>query len=272
MRMAPLGALLLSLSACAQLTPTDRALSLVRQHKDTEAVALLRDDLAKNPDDLSARRLLIRVLAFSGDLGAAKDEVDQLAKRAPAGDPAPWIELGHAYELTHRFDEALAAYDEAADRAPNSPAGPREGGMRCARWGEVDQALPRLEEAVRRGAHDAEIMHALGLVRVHLRDLPGAADAYREGLKADPDSRENLLGLATVAVLGNDPKSALAAYDALLAKVPSFAPAELGRAWALTKLGKKPDAEKALDHALELGANAADVDKQRAALRIQTPN
>lgn len=267
MRVALVGALVVGLAACAPPSTVDRALAMVRQHRDSEAVALLREDLGTHPDDLPARKLLIRVLANEGDLGAAKDEVDELAKRSPAGDPAPWIELGHAYELVHRFDEALAAYDEAAERAPASPLGPREGGMRCAHWGEAEQARTRLEEAVRRGSHDAEIMHALGLVRVHLRDLEGAKAAYREGLRADPDSRENLLGLATVAVLSNDAPSALAAYDAILTKVPSFAPAELGRAWALAKLGKKSDAEKALDHATELGASPADVDKQRAALR-----
>jgi cytochrome c-type biogenesis protein CcmH/NrfG len=266
MRLALVGALVVAV-ACAQPTPVDRALAMVRQHKDPDAIALLREELVAHPDDLPARKLLIRVLANEGDLGAARDEVDELAKRAPPGDPSPWIELGHAYELVHKFDEALAAYDEAAVRAPDSPLGPREGGMRCARWGEAEEARSRLEEAVKRGSHDAETLHALGLVRVHLHDLPGAALAYREGLKADPDSRENLLGLATVAVLSNDPASALVAYDALLSKVPTFAPAELGRAWALAKLGKKSDAEKALDHATELGAPAAEVDKQRQALR-----
>ncbi len=266
MRLALVVALVVTLG-CVQPTPVDRALAMVRQHKDSDAIALLRVELTTHPDDLPARKLLIRVLANEGDLGAARDEVDELAKRAPPGDPSPWIELGHAYELAHKFDEALAAYDEAATRAPDSPQGPREGGMRCARWGEAADALSRLEEAVKRGSHDAETLHTLGLVRVHMHDLKGAAQAYREGLRADPESRENLLGLATVAVLSNDPASALVAYDALLSLAPSFAPAELGRAWALAKLGKKAEAEKALDHATELGALVADVEKQRAALR-----
>jgi len=52
--------------------------------------------------------------------------------------------------------------------------------MRAAHWGEVDEASKRLEEALKRGAHDAEMMHALGVVRVHLRDLDGAERAYRD--------------------------------------------------------------------------------------------
>jgi cytochrome c-type biogenesis protein CcmH/NrfG len=231
---------------------------------------MLEEHLAARPDDIAARRMLVRVLAWSGDLDGAKREVKELEMRLPE-DPIPWIELGHAFELAHRFDEAIAAYDTAASVAPASPAGPREGGMRAARWGEAEDAAPRLEEAVRRGARDAETFHALGLVRLNLRDLEGAERAYRDGLVADPKSTENLLGLATVAVVRDDARAALAAYDAILARRPDHAAAELGRAWALAKLGLTADALRALDHAAELGAPKANVDKQRAHLRRAAP-
>ncbi len=252
-------------SGCAPLGPIEKAQQLVRMHEEGKAIATLRAHLAKNPDDVPARRLLVRVLAFSGDLEGAKAEVAELEKRLP-NDPIPWIELGHAFELTHRYDEALAAYDTATSVAPASPAGPREGGMRCARWGEPEEAAPRLEEAVRRGAKDAEIFHALGLVRVHLKDLDGAKDAYDRGLAADPKSTENLLGLATVAVVREDAAGALAAYDRLLARKPEYASAELGRAWALARLGRREDAARAIARAEQLGAPRENVARARAAL------
>src|SRR5262249_52988342 len=161
-------------------------------------------------------------------------------------------ELGHAYELAHRFEEALASYDTAASVAPQSPDGPREGGMRCARWGEVEEARPRLEEAIKRGANDAETWHALGLVRLHMNDYDGAEEAYRRGFAADPKASENLLGLATVAVMKDDAAAALSAYDALAARRPRFGGAQLGRAWALAKLGRTDEARRALDRAEQL--------------------
>jgi len=252
-------------AGCATATPVERAAQLVRLHREPEALKTLRDHLAKRPDDIPARRLYVRVLAFSGDIDGARREVAELERRLP-NDPVPWIELGHAFELAHRFDEALAAYDTAASVAPASPAGPLEGGRRAARWGEPEEAASRLEEAVRRGAHDAETFHVLGLVRLNLRDPEGAEAAYKEGLAADPKSTENLLGLATVAVVRDDAPAALAAYDAIAARKPSFAAAQLGRAWALAKLGRRSEAERALDRAAELGAPAANVEKQRRAL------
>ncbi len=251
---------------CVRPSSVERAQSLMRQHREDEAVATLRTDLRDHPDDVPARRLLVRLLGYTGDIPAARTEVEELAKRLPAGDPTPYIELGHALELGHRYDEALEAYDDAAASAPSSPAGPLEGGTRAARWGEAEWARPRLEEAVRRGARDAETFHTLGLVRLHLGDFDAAEEAYREGAAADPKGAENWLGLATVAGVRDDPQHALDAYGQVLARRPRFAAAELGRAWALAKLGRRDEARRALDHAQELGAPAENVAKQRAAL------
>lgn len=251
---------------CAAPGAVGRAQALVREHRESEAAALLREQLRVHPDDPAARRLLVRVLALGGDIHGARAEVEELGRRLPPGDPVPLLELGHALELGHRYDEALAAYDEAASIAPARPDGPREGGMRCARWGEAEAARPRLEEAVRRGARDAETWHVLGLVRLRLGDSEGAEEAYRAGAAADPSRPESWLGLATVAVSRGDARKALDAYNQVLVRRPRFAAAELGRAWAFGKLGRTGDASRALDRAEELGAPAANVARQRAAL------
>ncbi len=256
----------MSASGCAATDAVSSAQRSVRMHRETEALTSLRVHLVRHPDDVSARRLLVRVLAFTGDLEAAKTEVRELERRTP-DDPLSWIELGHAFELTHRFDEALEAYDTAAKVAKSSPAGPREGGLRAARWGETEEAVSRLEEAIRRGARDGEVFHALGLARLHQKDFTGAEQAYEQGLSVDPKSTENILGLATVAVVRGDARAALAAYDRLLAHKPGYASAELGRAWAFAKLGRKEDAKRALDRAEALSAPRENVARQRADLK-----
>jgi tetratricopeptide (TPR) repeat protein len=253
-------------TACAGPSATSRAQALARQNREDEAVTVLQQRLARHPDDVAARRLLIRLLGSTGDLLAARAQVDELARRLPPNDPTPYIELGHALELTHRYDEALAAYDEAAAASPASPDGPREGGMRAARWGELEEARPRLEEALRRGTNDSDTWHTLGLVRLHLEDFDGAASAYRAGAASDPRCGECWLGLASVGLVRGDAKLALDAYDRVVALSPRFASAQLGRAWALAQLGRKVEAARALDAAQELGAPPGFVARQRAAL------
>ena len=267
MRWARLGhAILWSALACSAPTAFERATSLAREHRESEAAQVLRSHLASHPDDVPSRRLLVRVLAMTGDLAAARREVGVLEQTLGDSDPIPWIELGHAYEMTHDYEKALELYDHAAQVAPDDPRGPREGGMRAARWGEAEWARPRLEEAVRRGADDAQLWHALGLLRVLARELGPAEQAYRAGLHADPKALECHLGLATVAVMRDDPSGALAEYDILVARRPSWAPAHLGRAWALAQLGQKEAARAAIAEAERLGGDPSVIAEQRRRL------
>jgi tetratricopeptide (TPR) repeat protein len=238
---------ILGLSACKTGAPTalQRATSLAHEHREAEAIRILQGELARDPHDVKARRLLLRIFALTGDLGAAQREVEVLSRQLGSHDPVPYIELGHAYELAHEYEKALEMYDYATEIAPGDARGPREGGMRAAHWGEIEWARPRLEEAVRRGANDAASWHALGLLRVHAGELDGAVTAYRAGLAADPHATECHLGLATVAALRGDAASALTEYDAIVAARPRFSAAHLGRAWALERLGRHEEARKA---------------------------
>jgi tetratricopeptide (TPR) repeat protein len=255
----------------AKLTAIERATSLAREHREADAIRILRDELARHPDDLASRRLLVRVLALTGDMGAARREVDELIHRLGESDPVPFIELGYAYELAHDYEKALEMYDHAAEIAPKDPRGPREGGLRAARWGEAEWARPRLEEAVARGANDVTLWHTLGLVRVSTHDLDGAETAYRSGLAADPNALECHLGLATVAVVRKDAPRALAEYDAIIARRPRFAPAHLGRAWALGTMGRREEARQSLDEAERLGGEPRSIREQRHFLDTRSP-
>ena len=258
----------LAISGCKAGEPSalQRATSLAHDHREADAIRVLRDELKRHPEDIKSRRLLIRILALTGDLGAARREVEVLSRQLGSTDPLPYIELGHAYELVHEYEKALEMYDYAGEIAPADARGPREGGMRAAHWGEVEWARPRLEEAIRRGTNDAQAWHALGLLRVHAGELDGAEKAYRAGLTADNKAAECHLGLATVAVLRGDAAGALVEYDAIVAARPRFAPAHLGRAWALGRLGRKGEARDALVTAEKLGGEARAIAAERTAL------
>ena len=247
----------------------EEAVLLSQKGQDREAIARLEAHVAAHPPAIAERRLLVRLHAATGDLGAAKRAAEELARALPDGSPLPWIELGHAYELAHHYEEALSMYDQAAEAAPRDPVGPRTGGLRAARWGEVEAAAPRLEEALRRDTRDAVVWHALGLVRLHLEDFDGARVAYESGLVADPRALENRVGLATLALRRGDPRSALAEYDRLIEARPQFREGHLGRAWALALLGRYEDANGALDEASRLGADPAAIERQRRAIEAR---
>jgi tetratricopeptide (TPR) repeat protein len=260
--------LLLQLFGCAfsHPDPVGQARLLVDKGRPGEAAAALEAELAKRPNALPERRLLIRVLALMGRMDRAEEQARVLAGQLGATSPIPWIELGHALELAHRYDEALEQYDHAAQVAPRDPVGPRTGGLRAAHWGEAELAEPRLVEALRREPRNPEVWHALGMARARLGNLDGAADAYQSGLRADPSALENRVGLATLAVVRGDAAATLREYDAIVSLRPKFGDAQLGRSWALLKLGRLDDAQRALDRAAELGADPRALAAQRRAL------
>jgi tetratricopeptide (TPR) repeat protein len=258
--------LLFSACAFSHPDPQSQARMLVDKGQPAEAARELEAELAKHPEDVPSRRLLIRIYASMGQLGRAQAHAQALAQALGPASPIPWVELGYALELTHRYDDALEQYDHAAEIAPRDPLGPLTGGLRAARWGEAELAEPRLAEALRRDPRNAEAWHALGLVRVHRGDLDGAALAYSSGLKADPRAMEDHVGLATIALVRGDAAAALGEYDVIVSARPKFADAQLGRSWALLKLGRLDDAQRALDRARELGASSRALGAQQRAL------
>lgn len=269
-RVFALALLLVGLqAACVRRDVLGEARSLAWQGDEAGAIATLREHLASKPGDREARKVLIRLLGESRDLDAAKREAGLLASQLEPGDPTAWIELGAAFELAHEFERALAAYDEARDRAPQSPLGPRMGGMRAARWGELEIASERLELALRRGAKDARFFHALGVVRLKRGELEGAEWAYERGIAADPDHVANVLGLATLAALRGKPDVALKWYTELAERRPRSRGAWLGQAWALFELGRIDEAEARLGRARALGASRQVIDRMRAAWRAR---
>src|SRR5689334_3352119 len=107
------GALLCGAAACASAaaSPLSRAAMLMDKGQADEASRLLRDYLREHPQAVPERRLLIRVEAFRGQLGAAQSEVTQLSRQLGEHSPIPFVELGHVLEVSHRYDEALQAFD-----------------------------------------------------------------------------------------------------------------------------------------------------------------
>jgi tetratricopeptide (TPR) repeat protein len=251
-------------------SPLPRATMLSEKGQSEEAAKLLRDYLAQHPQAVAERRLLVRVEASRGQVGAAQEQVKLLERQLGPHSPIPLVELGHTLELSHRYDEALEAYDAAALAAPSDPLGPLTGGLRAARWGELELAAPRLEEAVRRGPKDPAAWHALGLVQLSRGEVERAEQAYRAGLLADPRALENRVGLATLALKRGDFAAALVQYEAIVASRPHLADARLGQSFALMGLGRFEDARRAIDEAARLGASPAVVARQRGELARRT--
>ncbi len=92
--------------------------SLYKAGQYAEAIPLLKESLAANPSDASARAYLAACYAQVGNNAAAIDQFARLVELAPS-DPQHCLNLGVAYETAGDRDKAMAAYEKALALNPD---------------------------------------------------------------------------------------------------------------------------------------------------------
>ena len=136
---------------------------------------------------------------------AAADRL--MAQVAPVSFPGPiegykYVILGSLAAASRRHEDALAAYVQAAKAHPGMPTLHYLGAVSHNRLGDGETALRHLEAYTRLFGREAHSASELGRAFVLLGQKDDAAQAFRDGLKADPESIANLAGLATVLAPG----------------------------------------------------------------------
>ncbi len=205
-------------------TQADRGLALTRLKRHTEALeayaaALGHERIASTLTNRAAS--LIELRRFDE---AARD-LDEALRLAP-GLPGALYNIGALLEVRHRYvgaalafqhaydsqpdfldaylargrvqlrigeyEEAVADYDRALERAASTPAQQAVAWSHRAvallRLGRVDEALPASEKALALGPGDAEAWHQHGVLLRELGRMEEARAALREALRLAPTS------------------------------------------------------------------------------------
>ncbi|MBK7396514.1 MAG: hypothetical protein IPJ34_09500 [Myxococcales bacterium] len=126
-------------------------------------------------------------------------ELEKLRDAHP-DDPQAHIDLGHGYELAHRYDEALAEYDRAAEVKKTDPA-----------------ARARAACAARRGANTRP--RSPGSRRPSAAETRTRGRSTRSGSRASSAATRRVLGRPTPR--GSRPRTAIATPRACSASPPS---------------------------------------------------
>ncbi len=144
------------------------AVEMLREGKTQEAVRLLEDTVAKYPDSDVA-----------------------------------WERLGRALSLLRRYREAEKALGRSLELAPDTGDTWFFLGLMRQEQGLLDEALKAFRKAAQRKPADAPTRCKIAACLAGKGDRVGAARAYREALRYQPDLREALDGLAR---LGEAPR------------------------------------------------------------------
>lgn len=189
-----------------------------------DAVTEANSILAKDPDNLAARRLLARIYVRTlGDLSNASGQRDTLARAAEQyreilrldptdSDAALW--LARLYRLQNDEDKAEAVLRDLLAREPANEGGIEQLTQLLLDEGKPQEAISSLQGSLQR-APSPKLWDLLGDAYNQTHDLSNAEQAYRKAAEAQPDDLNHRRELAQTLLTEEKYPEALEQYQRL---------------------------------------------------------
>ena len=216
-----------------------------------QAVALLRRAVALDDRDSGAHNDLGNVLQAAGHI----EEAIAAYRRAVEIDPAraeTHFNLGHALRGKGDLDGAEAAYGRAVALRPDHAGTVLQIGLVRHAKGDLDRATREFRRAIEIDPEDAEARFALGNALHAAGRLDDALRAYEQAAALEADILDASFEVGKPRHVHahldrRDPRAALEACDAFLARRPGQSGALAMKAVALWEAGERDAARALLD-------------------------
>jgi tetratricopeptide (TPR) repeat protein len=194
-----------------------------------------REILNSVPNHPQARLILGSALRFAGDLPAALEVLDGLAREQPRS-AATQIELGIVLGQAGRLNEAVAAFRRAVGLAPDRPDAWRQLADHLDAAGDVASADDARARFIKAANRDPRLMAAANALVAN--DLPTAESLLRSHLAELPTDIAALRMLAEVGARLRRYADAEALLERCLELAPSFHAARHNYAMVLYRQAK----------------------------------
>jgi protein O-GlcNAc transferase len=193
-------------------TPAQAALG---RGRPAEALALLRQALARSPEDPSLLLECARVEWMTGDTSGATAHCRAALDRAPS-DVAAWNFMGEIERATDP-DAAEEAWRRTLSLAPDNAEALFHLGNLCRERGDPQAARRHYERALESTPGHPGVLNNLGLALEASGERERAIACYREILAANPAHADALGNLANLTFEREDHVGASALYERLFA-------------------------------------------------------
>jgi Flp pilus assembly protein TadD len=192
---------------------------------------------------------------------------------ASAATDRPFMEptaQGYVAYQAGDLNAALARFEDAVKRNPNDAESFSNLGQVLVKLGRVEDAMPHFQRACTlmpgRWAYRFNLARAEGL----LGNWDGAVASYRQAQQLFPDDYVTTFNLAMALHKKGDEAGAVAEYEKAIALEPNDPSFRLALAISYEKLQKRQEAAAAYAEYLRLSPDAADADKVRARIALLT--
>jgi tetratricopeptide (TPR) repeat protein len=149
------------------------------------------------PDHIEALRGLGDVALLEGRGADAALRYRRILEVDPA-DAGAMVKLGVLRMRAGERAEAIALFEKAVAREPNGGEGLLYLAGALASTGRPAEALPLFERALAAGQRSTMALNGLGLTRLAVGDRRGAATAFAESLRLDPEQPDVARTLAGI--------------------------------------------------------------------------
>ena len=254
-----------ALSLDADLAPVHYALGLIQSQTGhpEEAVASLRQALARQPADDETHRLLGRVLSTLGDHQEAIAEVQRAIALRPVW--TNYYSLGYVLYASGNYQAALDAFQKTIEQRPTYSSAYQMAGTMYHMLGDLPQAIGNYEHAVRLDANAAAYAN-LGLAYYAARQYELARHAYDDAIARQPRRATLHKSLGDVYIRLGRTADARRAYQQAMALAhedlnvnPRDATAVVLIANCEARLGRRAEAERHAAEAIVLAPSNRDV-------------
>lgn len=242
-----------------------RAVALHQSGKMEQALALYREVLALQPDNIDALHLTAVAHCQNRDFELALPLFEHVIRLKPDFAEA-WNNLGKAFKSLDRNEEAEQAFVRATELAPKMAEAWTNLGRMMRRKGSTEESIAFYRKALEAGTGDAEAHHFLG---VTLKDAGRGDEAiaeYRKALELKPDYADAWNNLAAALRDRGDLKGAIETYEKAIEVRPDFAAALTNLGNALQEAGRIDEAIRRHREALALQPDLAEAHNNLGAL------
>jgi tetratricopeptide (TPR) repeat protein len=236
------------------------ALFLVSQNRMDDAEQVLREAVAADPANYKSK---VNLAQFQARYRQRPEEAEKTLRQFIEDDPDNLqlpVWLGSFYEAGDRLEEASAAYEKVASKAPKTPEGIEARNRLVAialRTGKVDDAKDRLEGILQDAPDDVNALLIRGEIAYAAGRNEDAIADLRAVLRRQPDNQLGLLLLAKTHTATGDRPLAEDAYRRLLRIAPNDTEALASLAGLLGEGGQ-------LEEAADLYQKALGIDPKNA--------
>lgn len=203
-----------------------KAITCVRSGKPELAIDLFSEMISIDPDNEAAYLNWANAYIQSGQVAQGLADLSFLINLKPTFAEA-WFNRGIGYLAASKYERAIADFGETLRLKPDFARAYCNRGLALVRKGAFDRALEDLDVGIEKSPNSEMCHFARGDVFLHKEEYQKAVDDYTNGLRIKPNI--GILSQRAKAYEGlGEREKALADFKAVLAKVPTYKPAQDG--------------------------------------------